>query len=362
MYKGIEGLRAWLAWTVVCSHIVDVGPSIYIDDEIADAGDFSVRIFIVISGFVITHLILEQKERFPVFIARRFLRIYPAYLIALILAILVSPLRFHAILGDPYAGFLLKSCARVERVQYDVNLMSHLFAHLTLLHGALPHNILPASEYMFLPPAWSLSLEWQFYLIAPVWIWALSRFRLTTVSLTLLGFLLYKYLLGSMFYSPSLLLGAGVLFLLGIGTRVWLPSAVRLKHYPWFALIGAFGIVLFARDLVVLWVWLATVAYLLQEKTWAALDSPIVQSAGRRSYAVYIVHYPVLSVVLFVTSSRLHLSGAALLTLLAVLTVAGTLALSEFVHRWIERPAIRFGKRIGGESRQLPSTVPAAKI
>jgi peptidoglycan/LPS O-acetylase OafA/YrhL len=329
-----------------------VGPSIYIDDEIADAGDFSVQIFIVISGFVITHLILEKRELFPVFIARRFLRIYPTYLVALVLAILVSPLRFQAILGDPYADYLLKHCALVERAQYDGNLMSHLFAHLTLLHGALPHNILPASEYIFLPPAWSLSLEWQFYLIAPIWIWALCRFPLATVCLTLLGFLAYKFLLASLFYSPSLLLGGGLLFLLGMVTRFWLPTASRQKDYPWLALIGVFGGVVFYKDLVVLWVWLATVAYLLQDKTWAALDSPIAQAAGKRSYAVYIVHYPVLSVVLFVTSACLHLSGAALLTSLVVLTIAGTLALSEFVHRWIERPAIRFGKKIGLRAEQ----------
>jgi len=112
--------------------------------------------------------------------------------------------------------------------------MSHLLAHLTLLHGALPHNILPASEYMFLAPAWSLSLEWQFYLIAPIWIWALCRFPLTTVSLTLIGFLAYNFLLASMFYSPSFLLGAGLLFLLGMVTRFWLlPMLTGLTMRSW---------------------------------------------------------------------------------------------------------------------------------
>jgi peptidoglycan/LPS O-acetylase OafA/YrhL len=356
MYKGIEGLRAWLAWTVVCSHIAEVGPSMSINDDVADAGYLSVRIFIIISAFVITHVILEKKEPFPVFIARRFLRIYPAYLVALIFAILVSPLRFEAILGDPYAGSSLKAYILAEQGQYNENLMSHLLAHLTLFHGALPNNILPASDYMFLAPAWSLSLEWQFYLIAPLSIWALCTFPATTVSLTLLSFLGYKLLLASSFLTPSFLLGAGLLFLLGMATRFWLPSASRQKDYPYIAVLGFFGLVLYHKDLVVLWVWLATVAYLLQDKKWAAVDSPIAQAAGMRSYAVYIVHYPVLAVVLFVTSARLHLSGAALLTSLTALTIAGTLALSEFVHRWIELPVIRFSKRIGRANRR--ATVP----
>ena len=144
---------------------------------------------------------------------------------------------------------------------------------------------------------------------------------------------------------------------LPVGRRPFIPArhgdallaTIRIpaKRLSVVHAIWIFGVVLLSKDLIVLWIWLATVAYLLQDKKWAALDSPIAQAAGKRSYAVYIVHYPVLSVVLFVTSARLHLSGAALLISLTVLTIAGTLALSEFVHRWIERPGIRFGKWIG---------------
>ena len=36
-----------------------------------------------------------------------------------------------------------------------------------MLHGAISSNLLPDSPLRFNLPAWSISLEWQFYLIAP---------------------------------------------------------------------------------------------------------------------------------------------------------------------------------------------------
>ena len=49
------------------------------------------------------------------------------------------------------------------------NAAYHIPLHLTLLHGVVPEKLLPSSATAFLGPAWSLSLEWQFYLIAPLW-------------------------------------------------------------------------------------------------------------------------------------------------------------------------------------------------
>ena len=37
-----------------------------------------------------------------------------------------------------------------------------------MLHGIVPETILPRSSIALLGPAWSISLEWQFYLVAPL--------------------------------------------------------------------------------------------------------------------------------------------------------------------------------------------------
>jgi peptidoglycan/LPS O-acetylase OafA/YrhL len=352
MLKGIEGLRAWLAWTVVFSHIAEFGGLPASMEQIFEmTGNSAVSIFIVISGFVIAHLIIEKKEPFLIYIVRRFLRIYPCYLLALIFSIMIAPLTYQAILGFSGTPLWVEQQFTVQQGQFNENFTAHLVAHLSLLQGMLPNSILPQSQYMFLAPAWSLSLEWQFYFIAPFWIFALRKFPPQTIGVTLVAAGGYKYFLAGMFFSPSFLPGASLLFLLGIATRFWFPSAPRLDGYPFVVALGLFGLVILDKQLITLWVWVATVAYLLQAKVWNAVDSRIARAAGMRSYAVYIIHFPVLSVALFVLNTRLELSGPVLLLALAIVTILGTAILSEIIHRWIEVPAIELGKSIG---RQRP--------
>ena len=51
----------------------------------------------------------------------------------------------------------------------------HILVHLTMLHAIVPSAWLPSSQFAFLPPAWSISLEFQLYLVAPLLVWWLSR-------------------------------------------------------------------------------------------------------------------------------------------------------------------------------------------
>ena len=350
MYKGIEGLRAWLAWTVVLSHMATVIVPVSMLPMFGVAAEAAVKVFIIISGFVITHLILGKKERFRLYISRRFLRIYPAYLVALLFSILIANLSYRAILEFPGMPASMVQQSIVEQQQFNENFATHLWAHLSLFHGALPNSVLPQSEYMFLGPAWSLSLEWQFYFLAPIWIWALRRFPLLTVGSCLLAAVSYKLFLSGAFFNPSFLPGSCLLFLLGMSTRFWLPSAPRLKEYPFAAVLGFFGVSIIDRQLIIIPIWIAIVAYLMQDGKWGALDGPAARAAGMRSYAVYIIHEPILFIALFVTSNQLHLSGPMFVISFVAASIIGTLVLSEAIHRWIEMPAIDYAKTLGRPS------------
>jgi len=80
-----------------------------------------------------------------------------------------------------------------------------------------------------------------------------------------------------MFYSPSFLLGAGPLIPARHGDALLATIRISAKGLSVVRLNWIFGCRFLYKDLVVLWVWLATVAYLLQDKKWAALDSQIAQ-------------------------------------------------------------------------------------
>src|SRR5262245_43666122 len=90
----IEGLRGCLAWTVVLSHLCivlnyDAFGAIALS---ALAGRWAVILFVMVSGFVITGLVLERQERYAQFITRRAFRIFPAYLVALAIGAATTPL------------------------------------------------------------------------------------------------------------------------------------------------------------------------------------------------------------------------------------------------------------------------------
>src|SRR4051794_37774844 len=94
-FRGIEGARALLAWTVVISHILFVAGT-YIEVHplwhVINAGHWAVCTFIIISGFVITHIVLVRREFYSVYLVRRVFRIYPAYLACLAAGIITTPL------------------------------------------------------------------------------------------------------------------------------------------------------------------------------------------------------------------------------------------------------------------------------
>jgi peptidoglycan/LPS O-acetylase OafA/YrhL len=362
VFKGIEGLRAWLAWAVVCAHFVEVSgletlvPRAKIFDTV---GDDAVLVFIIISGFVITHLIMEKNEPFPTFIARRFLRIYPAYLVALMLGIATAPLLYQTILGAPNTPQWVLRHFAMEQEQFNTNFAAHLVAHLSLLHGAIPNTILRDSQYMFLGPAWSLSLEWQFYLIAPMWVWAIQKKPFLTVAVTLIAAVIYKMALAKGFFNPSFLPGAALWFLVGMATRLAAPFAPRLQRYPFAIVLGFCGLAILDKRLIVLSIWIALAAYVLQPKIWAAFDSRIARAAGARSYAVYIVHAPIMSIALYI-ARQIDFSGVALLAAFGLLSLFGILVASEILHRWVELPAIELGKTIGKRRHPLENAQSAA--
>lgn len=357
MFKGIEGARGWLAWTVVASHIVQItGLSNVISKVglIEKSGHYAVGLFIVISGFVITNLVMGKPEPYGLYIARRALRIYPAYLVCLAIGIFASGMTFDALLSLPTNIDRQEIHVAARQVEFQQHFWQHLVAHLTLLHGVIPNNILNESQYMFLGPAWSLSLEWQFYLVAPFAVAALrGRYAALAVAVVLLSFAAYKAKLFGTFYNPSILFGAGHYFLLGIATRLAAEKLPKFETYPYAIALGAAIMLLVDRDLVVLAGWIALVAYFQTAKTSPLLDSRIANWAGARSYSVYILHQPII----YLTVFAFHGLGFwPMFAAVTVVTVVVVTVGAELLYWAVELPAIKFGKSLG---RKTLSATPA---
>ena len=160
----LDIMRGFLSWTVVMVHVAWVSG---IQGQAQhDIGVMAVEGFIVLSGFVITQLILTKRETYGTFIFRRFMRLFPIFAVCILISLAVRPITLGAI-QSPSQPILEASENKF--------FWEHILAHLTMLHGIMPSRWLPMSQYAFLVPAWSISLEFQLYLVAPLLIWWLSR-------------------------------------------------------------------------------------------------------------------------------------------------------------------------------------------
>jgi len=340
--RGIDGARGWLAWAVVAGHILPVMGLDFPGALTASvAGDEAVLLFIVISGFVITHLILAEREPYPLFIARRFLRIYPVYLVCLALGVWTA-LRFGVAAPEPG------------------RFVPQLLVHLLLLQGAVPDELLRNASMTFVGPAWSLSLEWQFYLIAPLVLALLRRpaGSLAMLLLVGLGIVAFQRHDFGTFDMVSFLPGAGAQFAVGVGTRLALDrlrrsdavlvvagaaGALLILLHPWEAYLGIWVLVIaYARlgpDAVVAPALPIRIAGLLLDSRWA-------RAAGRRSFPVYLIHMPIITVTAYMVGALPHLGRISELLELTTISVLLTIAGSELLHRLVERPAIAFGRRL----------------
>jgi len=157
--------RGFLSWIVGGGHVVWLAGYHGIIQH--NAGVYAVDGFIILSGFVIAQLLLTKNEPYGLYIFRRFKRLFPAFTFCLAIALLVRPFTFGTAPSE-----LLREASEYRYFWW------HLGAHASLIHGLVPIAWLPQSQLAFLPPGWSISLEFQLYLLAPLVLWWLGRFGL----------------------------------------------------------------------------------------------------------------------------------------------------------------------------------------
>lgn len=361
----LDGLRCFLCWWVVLDHILlssgfryETLPPLV---RILAKGEYAVDVFIILSGFVITMLLAEKREGYLVFIVRRFFRLFPVFAVTLLIAILLRPV-LGCILaaGWPADPVTLRN-SWTNWQSENQHFWTHLLAHLPMLHGLVPNNILPNSAAAFVAPAWSTSLEWQYYLVAPLLAVLCKKFGPTGWfafgSISILAMLRCGTIMDSLFPMQSFLLQKLLLFLIG-GSCYWIFTEVRGKHrdLPWLLFFFVTPAVLWFTLYVPLAIWTAVFALTLGgseirgiSRLKAFLNLPWIQRLGEISFSTYLAHSCCITLAQWcILALNPRLDRKEMFICLLIAAPPLTVLVSELIFRHVERPGIRFGRRFTG--------------
>lgn len=367
-----------MAWWVVAGHAIqlcgigNVLPSAV--SKLLLHGSAAVNVFIILSGFVVTHLILDKREPYQLYLLRRGFRIVPIYFLCLLLAIAARPAFEFAYTSGNWASSKAWAAGSLDAA--SEKFVPHLILHLSLLHGVLPDSLLQYGSSTFLGPAWSISLEWQFYLLAPLIVSLLCfslPVRITVTALFLGAVFAFKSGYFGAWQFPSMLLLSMHFFLIGIFCRLSLNAIEKLPPWvlPLMAIVTSLLLPAMRVELL-LWSFFLTAAILedgsIKDTSMLARVMLRVTAnrpatlLGRVSYSTYLVHMPFWSVVIWSGNKLFGLYGQSATIALALLSMAALVPVSLLLYQFVERPFIRLGASLGSpgesESHILPVVSP----
>lgn len=329
----IQSLRALAALLVVIFHA-----------DWLPGGFIGVDIFYVISGYLITGLILKEIEReksflFKAFYIRRAKRLLPASL-----GILALTAVFSWLILPP----TVRAALARDTIAVSLYISNYLFAWWETDYQNLNATPSPLIHY------WSLAVEEQFYLFWPIIVYFLWKnggrkiVGIGLVAITISSFLFSIYLTSTnpiwAFYSlPTraweLGIGALILFL---PKQIEKISYVRRSTLAWLGFtllliaIFSFNKATPFPSYYALLPTLGTALMIAFISGWAPLLNDfsrlkIIQWLGQISYPFYLWHWPLL----VLPSTRF---GRELTVIERLLLIGATAVLADLTHRFIEKP------------------------
>ncbi|MGC4836691.1 acyltransferase family protein [Micromonospora vinacea] len=343
-FPALDGLRAIAAVIVVAFHFG--GPQ-----WTWLSGSLGVQLFFVLSGFLITTLMLREEESrgrvsLRSFYIRRLFRILPVYLV---------------VLAATYA-------------------LAHLNGATGRLRESMPYYLLMVNEFApnkaFLH-SWTIAIEWKFYLV-----WPLLAFAFVTaafwrrVAVTVLAIAALVALVPfekDWPYWPihyvSILVGC-LLAIVMHHPRGY--ALLRPLTHPVASVAVLVGFVALHLSLyywppaedghseLMVGVYAVAVALLLPATLTPGLPTKLLSwrplvLVGERSYSLYLVQYLAMTAVIALVPSYAGHSTR----LFVATTVVGLLA-ADLLYRWVEQPMIAVGRRLSGRGKVVPP-VPSAE-
>ncbi len=315
----LDGLRAVAILAVILLHT-----------GVWRVGGVGVDLFFVLSGFLITGILVDAKDAatewrayaWP-FYMRRALRIFPVAFAALGLGFIVAP------------AFDLWPAVPIQEQFWFWTYLSNWYA------GSRSYGTLHLEHF------WSLAVEEQFYFVWPFIVWWCPRSTVKRICLACVVLVPLLRMLIAFSYIPAsatlIAIAPRVLRFDGLAAGAWLAIAarepgglVRWRSAAWCALPVGVALVSLTGDIAgFVLIFAAALIFALTSDARhpypRILTLPPLVWIGRVSYVVYVVQFPI--------GARLLGAGVAPLENLAV-TIGVSLFVAWASWRWFEQPIL----------------------
>lgn len=339
----LTSVRIFLALGVVFFHY-QLQWSLTVDGHsgLLNRARLGVDAFFILSGFILAHVYLRggQMPNYRDFLVSRLARIYPAHA-AIMLGL------GAVVLFGPFVG------VELSRSTYN---LPDFMALMLMVSSWFPRDHIVAWN----GPAWSLSAEWFAYLSFPVFAWVALKLRDRGWILLGLAVALFVALdasyratagmvlpraedsMGILRIIPEFL-GGMALYWLGLRWNPGRRSAALLALATAALFFGLMQVGVDDRLIVAAaGPFLLSLALLAKAGVRSWLDHPRLMFWGEASFALYLVHEPVLMAWRTVIQKLLgqpddYLMGPLEIVVLLVISLAA----AAIVHRLIELPGRR---------------------
>ena len=318
-------------------------------------GSAGVQFFFVLSGFLIFYRHREhigRPEQLASYAWKRFSRIYPIYWIVflLVLAVFFVVPEWRNYVPEPY--ILAKSLALIPQ---DPLIVGGTGAPVIIVAWSLQYEV----AFYLLFAAFILSLRFGAFVVAVLTIWLLAShyswvwpfpfdfMRWPYCANFLLGAIAAQLFQFKRIYFPRVVFVSGmVLFALIVANEVFLWVATGIEGRSNSHIVG-YGV---AAALIV-------VALAELETTQSVKSPRILNSLGQSSYALYLLHFPLISILCKIFNP--FAGSLAVDAGLFLATVLCCVAISHAVFVAVERPLLRLS-RTAFSRRSTASLLPAA--
>jgi peptidoglycan/LPS O-acetylase OafA/YrhL len=344
-YPALDGLRGLAIVLVLCCHNLRFIPYF-------NLGWVGVDLFFVLSGFLITDILLKTKDNksfLSNFYIRRILKIFPLYYGALLLFFLIAP-------------FLQNL-----QIQYNYYHSNQAMSWFHLQNWLYIFHQKPADSFL-LSHFWSLAVEEQFYMLWPLTILAIKNIKwLARIACIILAICIAGRFISWLYFGngytnfnfqymtrlDGLCIGSLIaiwrfnsygetgkkLFrlvsiLLGIHLAAFVVAKKVLPSLPHFPFFGYSSIAAIQGIIV----------YLAIEKRNAfskwLIENPLLKYMGKISYGLYVYHLPILVLFKIYLTDNLVSYGYTRYTANVILSIAGlivAIALSIVSYHFFEK-------------------------